>query len=613
MKHFNFFYCACVLLPILNLQAYPANYEDLVQPQGFLERLWNAGGTPPTQPVSTPTPPPVPTVNGVNTICAQWDTNVIPGTTDPFDGSTPITEIQPTQLTHFVRLYNPDAGGTPYGAWIMLPSEVRGLTAVQLRDKFALPIDITNIVSVDIPPSPTTGSTTAGTKKYGLWTGVAGAIWQNNYYWGHGGGIQTRIMADTNGTHYFPDYAYPPTTSQYRYHAQPLGTIALSYKPLAGTGNTLSVATNLDTYVPEPYSDLETVYFALDYLNWNNPQLNTKQVQYIQAFQESLNQICPEKYAALPLLAVRNSIVFETALFDRFLYQHCSCNTCTCSPKYPTFWAYGLGEVGKQENHEYFTGFKYKTGGAVAGFDYQPKDALIVGGCIAGMGNSLQWFNEGGKDKSGNLKLGLYTRYVPECFFIDGILSGGYTWSSTHRNIQFPAIDAFGGLFRTAQAHPKAHDVEIAVQSGYKFENFWCVTPLARLSYLYNKQHQFTEEGADSLNLAVKGFSNQTVRLQVGGDMMHTIETSRYTFIPQLRLFWARDFFIDKRTITAGLSAIATDFDIQTHHEIGNRFLIGAGLTFKAFDCLSLFAQYDAEVNKQFTSQIINGGFNWMF
>lgn len=601
-------------------QGFPAeNWQDIVQPIGFLERLWNADGTPPSQPVITPTPPPVPTVNGVNTICAQWDSNVIPGTTDPFDAGTTITEIQPTQLTHFVRFYNPAAGGSAGGAWIIFPSEVRGLTAVQIRDKFALPTDVTNVVSVDIPPSSTTGATNTGNKKNGLWTGIAKGIFQGpNFYWGHGGGVQTRIMADTNGTNYFPDYVYLLPSSPFRYHPQLIGTIALSYKPLAGVGNTLSVATYLDTFVPEAHSDLETVYFDLDYLNWNNPALNTKQAQYTEAFQDSLNQICPEKYAALPLLEVRNSIIFDTALFDRFLYQHCNqcCDSCGCSTKKcPTAWMYGLGEIGKQKTDEYFTGFKYHSGGALVGMDYQPRSNLMVGGCISGISNSLHWLNEGGRDKSGNLKLGLYTSYFPSCFFIDGILSGGYTWSSTDRTVVFPALDAFGGLERVASAKPRAHDVEVAVQSGYRFESFWCVTPLARLSYFYNKQHRFTESGADSLDLTVQGFSNQTVRLQIGGDMMHTIETSRYSFVPQIRLAWARDFFIDHRTIKASLNAVGNDnnFSITTDNEIGNRFLIGAGLTFKVTDCFNLFAQYDAEVNRHFASQIINGGFNWVF
>jgi outer membrane autotransporter protein len=595
------------------------NWQNIVQPKGYLERLWNAQGTPPNP---LPTPPPVPTVDGVNSICIQWDPSIFIDITDPFEQGTLITEIQPTQLTHFVRFYTPAAGGTPYGAWIMFPSEVRGLTAVQLRDKFALPVDPSHIVSVDIPPSPTTGSTPG--KKYGLWTGIADPIWlpanppaqPYPFFWGHGGGVQTRIMADAHGTTYFPDYIYPPTDSNYRYHQQPLGVQALSYKPLAGTGNTLRIATYLDAYVPQPYSDLETVYFALDYLNWNNPTLNTKQDEYTAAFQEALNNIGPEKYSALPFISVRNSIVFDTTLFDRFLYQNCNAcctSSCHCRASCPTVWVYGLGEIGKLKTIAEFTGFKYKTGGAIAGIDYQPRDDFMFGACCSGISNSLHWQDEGGHGKCANFKAGLYSRYFPSCFFIDGILSGGYTWSSTARVIEFPAIDAFGGLERSAYARPRGHDVELAIQSGYKYKGCWCATPLARLSYFYNKQHHFIEHGAESLDLDVQPFSNQTLRLQLGGDFMRSIETSSYALVPQFRFAWARDFFLDHRVIESSLNEIGNSFDIVVNNNIGNRFLIGAGLTFKIRDCFNFFAQYDAEINKKFTSQIINGGFNWVF
>ena len=177
---------------------------------------------------------------------------------------------------------------------------VRGKTPEQLKDVFALPYIPTEIVNVEMP-----GPVDA-THKSALWTGIAGPI----AGWGNGGSVQVRIMSDPPvtptypvTTHYFQNpvtYVYPPGTS--RQHRQPLANLALSFLPMTSDGNNRSIATYLDSIIPTAYSDLETIYNDLDYLNWNSPTYNPTQAAYTADFNQALQQVGSQPYEALSFL-----------------------------------------------------------------------------------------------------------------------------------------------------------------------------------------------------------------------------------------------------------------------------------------------------------------------
>lgn len=590
-------------------QACAEPWQDLVQPPGYLVRLWTADGTPP--PVLPPPPTPV---EGVNYICEQWDTSIVPGVTDPFDNGTQITEIQPS-FVHLVRVYNASAGGSKGGAWMMYSKDVRGLTAAQIRDRFALPTVPDTIVSIDIASPniyPQPGP------EYGLWTGIAAPIWQGTpppgYYWGHGGAEQVRVIADFNGTDYFPDYIYAYGN---RYHDQPIGIQALLYTPMAGGGNAQRVATYLDNFIPVTYSDLYTVYTDLDYLNWNNPAENTNQDQYTCYFQQALRSISPDRYEALLFVAMRDGLIFGNALLEQYLYTACCDDDSCCDRCYdePRFWVYGVGEWGDCKQQHCLTGFDYSTGGIICAADWQPCDNLIVGGALGGLYDSLTWRHAGGKSRGSDFKLGAYVHYAPSCFFIDGVLSGGWRWSSARRSIVFNAIDDFTGLYRCAYSHQKGNDFEAHVQIGFDFgDECWSIIPLARIEYFSNKQKPFQEYGADSLDLVVNGFKARTLRAYFGVEFIPcTFELSRVYVAPNIHAAWAHDTALDNRVITAGLTGLNGCFSVKAQYATGSRGIFGVGLDAQGEGGFTAFSRYDAEIKNNFIANTLKLGFVYLF
>lgn len=532
-------------LTTLPAAAQSAVPSGLVLPIGTMIRTWESGATD----YSTP--------NSVNLVLAYKGGNFsIDGayhqTFAQFPANQGVPEIMPSQPLYFVRLYNPTSGSNQVGAWIMRAADVRGLTSQQLQDRFALPAVPTMITYVLVPPNVAP-----------LWVGYAGPI----AGWGQGGAQQLYLMSKLHdyfynnpnvykeNTNYTAvenaNWGYIPTTSFF--HGQLLSTQALSYaQPLQGRGNPGKIGAYLDRFSPAPYSDLENVYTALDYLNfadWGTTPL-----------QKALNQIGPERYSSLSSLGQRTSLLFGDALLQRSqslrqglaggelsggnfgeglgrLAQLASvCGFSDPRLVSPTLlpspaasrslglWARGVGEFGNQASGSDFTGFGYRTGGVVGGIDWQPRRDVILGFGSAYLASDLNWNNSGGTASVSNAKFGLYATYFTPRFFLDGVFTGGANWTQASRRLSIvDNLPSDLAIARDAASNSTGHDLALHLQSGINLPVAgWELTPFARLSYFYLNQDAFSEQGADSLNLTVQGFSAQTLRSQLGLRAGHT-------------------------------------------------------------------------------------------
>ncbi len=576
----------------------------VTQPIGTLVRTYEPTGPrpfdiqpPPPNPAHGPWPTPTTGIQEMNYICAQWDSEEYP-VTAPFDIRYPATEIILTKPQHFVRLLGTPTS-SPNGAWIMRSEYVRGKTPDELVDIFALPNKEKpiGIVSVTMPasPDPVTG------KDYVLWTGIAGAIrTPPNFDWGDGGSVQNRLVADY-GTHYFPDYRF--TTMDTRYHKQPIGAFALSYQPMAGSGNTLYIAKYLDKFIPPAYSDLEDMYTVLDDLNY---------VGYGPCpLQQALNQLSPARYDTLSYISMRDSIIdvdtiFERQLFKQWEYRwHCSCREDQNCRSRPYAWITLVGQSNKETRTRTYNNFGYQTGGIVAMLDWQLRPDLVVGLNLAGFGNKFHWECGGGKGHNTEAQLGLYTSYFPSFFFIDALITGGFNRSKTCRSIQFDVVD------RNAHANQHGFDFSADTQMGL---NLWHdLIPYIRSSYFHTNKHAFCEAAADSLNLAIHSFYTDTMRVQVGAELNHLLEGTCYSIMPQAQAAWVKDIWLKKRCINAHLRQLGGRLCVEGMKEQDGHFVGGVGLNILWHNCLTLFMRYDAETIKPKVINTAQIGIRWSF
>lgn len=571
----------------------------------------------------------------------------------PFPANQGVTEIVPSQPLYFVRMYAPAGGINQVGGWVMRAQDVRGLTPEQIRDKFALPTVPTNITYVRVPANVAA-----------IWTGTAGAIWPGissptDPAWGHGGGQQSYLMSrlttywasNAEPSKTLADYVnfggvyYPYIDASSYFHGQLLLGQALSYaRPLEGRGNAGKIGAYLDQFIPAAYSDLENVYTALDFLNW--PAWG------YTLLQNALNQIGPERFSSLTSLGQRHSLLFGDALMQRSqtlrlglegggssagnfgaglgrlaqLAYVCSFSdprlvSPTMFPSQAArngvgLWARGVGEFGNQASGSDFTGFGYHTGGVVGGLDWQPRRDLVLGFGAAYLGSDLNWNNSGGTASVSNAKFGLYATYFTPRFFLDGVFTGGGNWTSTSRRIAI--IDGLPSdlvIDRLAAGNSTGHDLAAHLQGGVNLPVAgWELTPLARLSYFYQNQNGFSEQGADDLNLTVQGFSAQTLRSQLGlraGRTFGLLEQVKLR--PEVQVGWAHDFPLDNRVINAGLTVLGGAFPVHGFQGETDSLLLGAGITAYLTGGVAVSGRYAAELRRGFQAQLVDLGLRFEF
>lgn len=577
--------------------------------------MWETSGPlplplqPPSRipPFTTPTTP----VSEVNYITAQWDTNETP-LTAPFDLNTAVTEVILTKPQHFVRLFSPALGTSPNGVWIVRSSEARGLTPAQLKDRFALPYPVTDIVNVELPasPDPSTG------KDYALWTGVAGPI----AGFGNGGGVQSRIISDFNGTMYFPNYQF---VIGIRNHPQPIGQYALSYQPMAGNGNAAKVAAYLDKYIPIAYSDLEDVYTDLDYINWVNYGPDP--------IREALNQISPEICGAIPFIITRNVLLFSNAVFEQIpcltscyrcevdedfdkCEQRLPCNlfkTRECDGPFVNLQA--LGEFINERKLGHHTSFTSDTGGAVGSLICPTSKNWQTGVSAAGMSNYVHYRHHRGNARIRTAKLGIYSTYFPvkarlPNTYLSGLLTGGYNWTKAKRSIEFYGVD------RRAHSFQRGWDFSAHLRGGFSIPcTCWTINPTVGLSYFLIHQNSYKEHKAESLNLKVKGCNFQTLRSYLGFDACRLFKFSCGCYITRLELAWAHDCVLGNRSIHAGLRELGGDFSVVSYYKKRDSIIVGGMVSTLLTKNVTLSGRYDAELSSHFTSQSIKLSFNWNY
>ncbi|WP_348030048.1 hypothetical protein, partial [Eubacterium sp. CAG:156] len=115
----------------------------------------------------------------------QWFIdNVKPDYNPPYKPGTLVKEIELTENTTFVRVYDnmPDGSGM-YGSWVMKADDIKGLTPLEIQNKFALPNTPKYICDVELE---------AGTHiRVGEVNPLDG--------WGNGGGTQYDLIGQRIG------------------------------------------------------------------------------------------------------------------------------------------------------------------------------------------------------------------------------------------------------------------------------------------------------------------------------------------------------------------------------------------------------------------------------
>ena len=186
-----------------------------------------------------------------------------------------------------------------------------------------------------------------------------------------------------------------------------------------------------------------------------------------------------------------------------------------------------------------------------------------------------------------------------DSYYVDAIAGVSHHEYDGQRDVRFGTINRLAKADYAGQQysvkleggiplkHPKTKDLE--------------VTPLASFEYNYLHIHDYTEQGADSLNLSVESQGYHTFKQGLGLQIGYPLLWKRFgTLTPKLRGMWLYDYNGDKTQTTASFTGGGASFRTVGARPAQHAFQLGSELAFLSSDSFSLTAHNDLELKDQF-------------
>ena len=269
----------------------------------------------------------------------------------------------------------------------------------------------------------------------------------------------------------------------------------------------------------------------------------------------------------------------------------------------------GNAAYGNQKDVSGSTGYDFTTTGITIGVDYRFIKNLITG-LILGQNSSWAHVDHwGSMVRAAGYSFGAYGSYYRKNVYIDAGLSYGLSRYDNTRRIVFPGID------RTAKSSPAGNQFTAYGEIGYDIQQSnWRIASNMSLQYVRMSTESYTESDAGALNLNVDRQSTGSLQGNVGVQTSYAIKTESATYLPHIRASYGNEFLKDGQNITSRLATGSSPFTIQTTSPDRNIFSVGAGLTVLTKKNLSLYIQYDAQVNlNQYIAHNANAGLRFVF
>ncbi len=531
--------------------------------------------------------------------------------TASFVTGSPAAVVITSVPTLYARVYT--SGVTnPVGGFIAPSSALRGKTAQQVRDFLALPYLPDSLTLVQVP---------AGTcVLYGTAAPIVGSFPANPPAiptpgpWGNGGTLQGTLIGTSNS----PNCQNPSFLPSANYfNRQAIGGGALAYRPNAGVGNTYAVAAALDVGIfPAQFSDMDTVYNALDVLNDGTPG----------ALQAALKQLDGESYADFGYLRLMAARAFLETLHGQMRAARqrqplAPTMSLTDRPQPPAehadlrkpmtalgpgtqrtvtggIWVTPFGAMGALYGDATTHSASYSLYGFAGGGDVEVFDDLRLGGAV-GYSNTGLSTSVAASGASEAVSIAAYASYAPAPWYIDAAVGYAYNWGSLTRTIAFP------GVFRTAQGNPTANQFLGSAEAGrgLAVSPRLSVTPFARIEVSVAGQNALTETGAGAINLAAQAQATTGVRSILGAEIAGSVAlTETQDLAVALRLGWAHDYADLSGALTASFAGKPdTSFTVNGPTPDRNAATVGISLNLP-LPLGRAFLTYDANLAQSYTA-----------
>jgi uncharacterized protein with beta-barrel porin domain len=389
-----------------------------------------------------------------------------------------------------------------------------------------------------------------------------------------------------------------------------------NYESEAATQNQHAVAGYLDTQKSGATGDFATVLDNLNSLDGAGARL-------------AFDAMGGEVYGSLATVGIETNEQFLRTISQRLQSQamargfddyvasnrmkdnltYVSCRECEpCTNRWTT-WAQGYGIGANMASDGNASGLKYTTGGLAIGAERNVSCDTAIG-FVGGYSSSYTTLDDRGD--TGSIDGGqaaLYLHHEAECSYITGIAAYGYNSYNTTRHIEFAEID------RTAHANYGGNNFSFYTEAGRTlYGQYIHLQPYAGLEYIQVYQNEFTETGADSIDIAAGGQRASAFRGLLGSRVFSNFRNSSNGQMLTLegRAAWRHEFLNESRVLDASFAGqIGGTFAIAGLNVDRDTAIMGLGATYHLTTAFAVFANYDVAASQNYTAHVGSGGLQY--
>ena len=222
-------------------------------------------------------------------------------------------------------------------------------------------------------------------------------------------------------------------------------------------------------------------------------------------------------------------------------------------------WAQLLGSSAKQENKDGFNGYNSKTSGVSFGLDTKIDKSTIVGMGLGISNTNIYASSNTKKTTLASYQLNFYGSKNLNGYFIDTFLAAALNQYNSRRAV--PLI----GETATSNYSGETYSGKIKLSTIKKVVGKVEFLPEIGILYAYNSLGSYSENGAGTLDLHVKGSNANLLEGTIGGALRYNaFEVGESKIFPKIKFTYGYDFIGNKQTSTANFVGQTTSFDNQS-------------------------------------------------
>ncbi len=219
----------------------------------------------------------------------------------------------------------------------------------------------------------------------------------------------------------------------------------------------------------------------------------------------------------------------------------------------------GMGGFGDMKSSDRENATDFSSGGIVIGLDYRFTDHF-VSGMAFGYSHLDSDFQQsvnvsGGGVDADIYNLSIFASYDIANFYVDGTFTYGWSDYDIERGVVISeSISSNVDRVATADADGEQYAAGFGFGYNYNLKAF-NINPYFRLDYYHGKIDDYTESGAEGLNLSVDEQNFESLQTLLGVQLAYAFSHSYGVFIPQFNVGWYHEILNNSRAINARYTA----------------------------------------------------------